>query len=184
MFASLLAAAALASAGQANQNPLADPAVLHENALRITAQLKRRFDDSLPDFPSTRFRDVHARLVHSVYSDDEGQANRVPWTHRGGLVLVICGQINAKNRMGGYAGWSSFAFEPAQDDVVSVYKRNYNEWKQAVGKPFLGEENLADAPKLLIGQEDFEAERVALLCVSSQADERTDAEELSDLLKP
>jgi hypothetical protein len=117
-----LAAAAASADAAAKHRPAAGaaPTSLHARAL-AALPARRALDDQLIDYPSARFQDVHARIVKSVYADDEGQSDKVPWTHRGGDVLVLCGQINSRNRMGGYIGWTGFAFRPAQTDMVTMY---------------------------------------------------------------
>jgi hypothetical protein len=117
----LTAAASAGAASRHHPASAAPPTSLHARAVAALPAARRALDSTLIDFPSARFQDVHARIVRSVYADDEGQSDKVPWTHRGGPVLVICGQINSKNRMGGYTGWSGFAFEPAQTDMVTMY---------------------------------------------------------------
>lgn len=114
------------------------------------------FDEALADYPSARFRNVHARLVHSVYADDEGHSNKVPWTHRGGVVLVICGEVNAKNHFGGYTGWTAFSFEPTQTDIVTMYDFG----TPRVPRPM----NLADRPRLMASAEGYESQQITLLC--------------------
>ncbi|WP_100259298.1 hypothetical protein [Qipengyuania seohaensis] len=119
-------------------------------------EARKALDDQLTDYPSARFRGVRARIVPSVYSSDEGQSDKVPWTHRGGPILVLCGQINAKNRMGGYTGWSDFAFRPSQVDVVTLY--NFEKPRM----PY--ETNIAEKPRLTVATDRHDAERVELLC--------------------
>lgn len=50
------------------------------------AEARTALDERLFDYPSARFRDVRGR--------DK----------------VLCGFVNAKNRMGAYTGWTRFAF--------------------------------------------------------------------------
>lgn len=41
-----------------------------------------------------------------------------------GIIAVHCGQVNAKNRMGGYVGWQDFVVRPpiyGEDYKVSIY---------------------------------------------------------------
>ncbi len=52
----------------------------------LVAGAKAALDERLFDYPSARFRDVRGR--------DK----------------VLCGFVNAKNRMGAYSGWSRFAY--------------------------------------------------------------------------
>lgn len=48
------------------------------------------------DYPSARFRDVHADRRH------------------------ICGFVNGKNRLGAYAGWKRFVVMGVEDGVATV----------------------------------------------------------------
>lgn len=52
----------------------------------IIRSARAALDERLLDYPSARFRDVH------------------------GNAMVVCGFVNAKNRMGAYTGWSRFAY--------------------------------------------------------------------------
>lgn len=62
----------------------------------LFAKVRDALDEQLFDYPSTRFREVTA--------DD----------------AVVCGRLNAKNRMGAYTGWTRFgAFY--RDGKVSLY---------------------------------------------------------------
>lgn len=147
---------------------------LHARAVAALAAARSSFDGRLNDYPTARFEDVHARLVHSVYADDEGDSNKVPWIHRGGLVVVLCGQVNAKNRMGAYTGWSRFAFEPAQTDMVDTY---------GFESPtrLLRSHNLAAEDSLSIVDEDggFSNDEVRLLCGDDPPAQEIDAADLS-----
>lgn len=49
-------------------------------------RVKGQLDTQLPDYPSARFRNVHIN-----------DADR-----------VLCGEVNSKNRMGAYGGWTPF----------------------------------------------------------------------------
>ena len=53
---------------------------------------RRALDERLFDYPTARFRDVR------------------------GNGFVLCGLVNAKNRMGAYAGWKRFAWISGSDD--------------------------------------------------------------------
>jgi hypothetical protein len=151
----------------------APPTSFSQLRLRAATALpgaRASLDEVLTDYPSARFRSVQARLVRSVYADDEGQSNKVPWMHRGGVVLVICGEINTKNRMGGYTGWEPFAYQPAQTDIVTIY--DFSEPRKPT------QENLARKPKLRIsGGNGYDNESVGLLCGSEA--EQIDPADLS-----
>jgi hypothetical protein len=123
------------------------------------------------DYPSARFQDVHARIVRSVYPSDEGQSDKLAWTHRGGPVLVLCGEVNAKNRMGGYTGWTPFAFEPAQTDMVTLY--GYESPTRLAHQV-----NHAAEPSLrIVSDEGHDEEDVRLLCTDEPS--KADAADLA-----
>ncbi|HEX3918851.1 MAG TPA: hypothetical protein VHW60_16055 [Caulobacteraceae bacterium] len=171
----MLAVAGLADASPRRpaHAPGSPPSSLHARAVAALPAARKAFDSTLTDYPSARFQDVHARIVHSVYDDDEGQSNKVPWAHRGGLVLVICGEVNAKNRMGGYTGWTAFAFEPAQTDMVSMY--GY-EAPTRLSHTF----NLASRDELTTVHGDrVDDEDVGLLCGGDPPPQATDQADLS-----
>src|SRR3954451_5386884 len=93
--------------------PTAAETSIMNSALRPSSQeaanaaVQRYFDKTLFDAPAARWR-----------------FNRVPV--RDGLLKTrqfgwfMCGEINGKNRMGGYTGWHEFLayFSPTQRDVV------------------------------------------------------------------
>lgn len=82
----LIVAGALAVSAIASQ-PAAAPkhsAQATDTAARVES-LKRGLDEHLADYPSARFRDVKM--------SDDG---------------AVCGFVNSKNRVGGYAGWAQF----------------------------------------------------------------------------
>jgi hypothetical protein len=58
---------------------------------------KRALDAQLFDFPSARFQEVRANAT------------------------VICGRVNAKNRMGAYAGWQRFVYVAMRDGEDRLY---------------------------------------------------------------
>ena len=53
------------------------------------ADARETLDTALPDYPSTRLKDVRAMR----FSDGS---------------IEFCGMINPKNRLGGYEGWQTF----------------------------------------------------------------------------
>lgn len=75
------------------------------------AKVRRALDDQLFDYPSARFREVYFTPTPS------------------GDVLV-CGEVNAKNRMGAFIGWKGFywlggSVTLADDDPTSVASVTY-----------------------------------------------------------
>ena len=63
-------------------------------------------DRLLIDYPSARFRDVVAYYVfaHNRQVNKDGTRNPP--------MLVYCGMVNARNRLGGMVGWQSQAWAP------------------------------------------------------------------------
>lgn len=59
---------------------------------KVLADAREAFNESLLDYPSARFRDAR------------------------GNAFVLCGFVNAKNRMGAYTGWERFAWVAGSDD--------------------------------------------------------------------
>jgi hypothetical protein len=55
-------------------------------------------NDALPDFATARFQGVHALILKA--KDKFGAMQDV---------FIICGEVNSKNRFGGYGGWTDFA---------------------------------------------------------------------------
>jgi len=78
---------------------------------------RKALDVRLIDLPSARFRDVHAT---------EG---------------VVCGYVNARNRMGGYAGWQPF--------VATVFSEDQTAW--------LGEEDRIMIETFCVGDRALDA---------------------------
>lgn len=60
---------------------------------RLAYKAALMVDDRLVDYPSARFRDVYA-----VWRSVRGEEPE----------FSICGQVEAKNRLGGYTGWQHF----------------------------------------------------------------------------
>ncbi|ALG60983.1 MULTISPECIES: hypothetical protein [Citromicrobium] len=149
---------------------------LNARAMAAIPEARATLDDALTDYPSARFRNVQARLVRSVYTSDEGQSDKVPWKHRGGIVLIFCGEINAKNRMGGYTGWEPFALQPSQTDIVTLYSMDMSS-RPMKREP--EETNIAEKPKLMLSSSLYD-EHVAIMCGAEAVE--TDPADLSDKL--
>lgn len=165
----------IAVLAQAQPVPGSDGASeLRERAQAALPAVREALDGALTDYPSARFRNVKARLVRSVYASDEGQSNKVPWNHRGGVVLVFCGEMNAKNRMGGYTGWEAFGLQPSQTDIVTLYSMDFsNPRKPREPVPT----NIAEKPKLMLPNNLYD-EHLALMCGSeAEAIDPTDLTE-------
>lgn len=76
---------------------IGDRAVAQEPGAPIEppiAEVRRVLDDSLLNYPETRFRNV--RFVRTGFTD--GPAS----------MTGFCGELNTQNRMGGFTGWSLF----------------------------------------------------------------------------
>lgn len=67
------------------------------NQERAAHEVRAAFDSELIDYPSARFRDVYV----SRNPDAEAESGS-PGTG------YLCGYVNSKNQMGGYAGWKRF----------------------------------------------------------------------------
>ena len=63
----------------------------------LLTDARRAFNESLFDYPSARFRDVR------------------------GNQAVLCGNVNAKNQLGGYVGWRPFAFVRFDEQPGTLY---------------------------------------------------------------
>jgi len=179
-FAGLMAitAAGAAHAAARHKPANAAPAAssLHARALAALPAARAAFDKEMIDYPSARFQEVHGRIVKSVYASDDGQSDKVPWTHRGGPILVLCGEVNGKNHMGGYTGWTPFAFEPAQTDMVTLYG-----YENPTRLPH--QVNAASEASLRIVDEDgHDEEEVRDLCTGEPIE--ADTSDLSGGLQP
>ncbi|UVO49159.1 hypothetical protein M0208_00975 [Sphingomonas sp. SUN019] len=145
----------VASLAQSGGPQTTTPGVLEKRVRAALPEARDELDTVLADYSSARFRNVQARLVRSVFASDDGQSNKVPWLHRGGVVLVFCGEVNAKNRMGGFTGWEKFALQPKQVDVVTLYSFE----KPRQPKPT----NIAAEPKFMSASNLYD-EHLGLMC--------------------
>lgn len=66
----------------------------------VAAAVRKILDEKLLDYPSSRFR--------SVYLDN------IPGKR------LLCGEINTKNRLGGYVGWSHFKVYVDKDEWAEL----------------------------------------------------------------
>lgn len=88
----LVVFAAVAACIQTGTNALAQEAgVSGEPPI---AEVRRVLDDSLLNYPETRFRNV--RFVRTGFTGGPSS------------VTGFCGELNTQNRMGGFTGWSPF----------------------------------------------------------------------------
>ena len=86
------------------QNDIPDGVVTLANGYAAIARMA--MDNDLADFPTARVRNVRATYSKRI----EGGNRR----------LTFCGEINAKNKMGGYGGWLHFALLPGSDSAVTM----------------------------------------------------------------
>lgn len=92
---------ALAQEGQGAQGGL-----FSEEQIATEIRMTRSWlEGSLVDYESARFRDVRVVLLSPNRRD------------RSQIVLAVCGQANARNRMGGYNGYKDFYFSSAMDTI-------------------------------------------------------------------
>ncbi len=73
--------------------------------MQILPLVRSALDDTLFDYPRTRFRNVEVRRVDGV--------------------IRFCGEINALNRMGGYGGWQEFVAIPGIVAINAAVARQF-----------------------------------------------------------
>lgn len=73
-----------------------------EQAVSSAPATRRRLNDLLLDYPSTRFRDVYVTV--NLGTAEPRKA-------------YLCGFLNSKNRMGAYTGWTRFT---SSGDFVQI----------------------------------------------------------------
>ena len=82
---------------------------MHAQWLRLAIDVRAAFDNGLVDYPSARFRMVQGL----VYLPGNKPTD-----------FILCGQINSKNRMGAYTGWTLFAAEYTSSGEVIAHMAN------------------------------------------------------------
>ncbi|WP_312136595.1 hypothetical protein [Brevundimonas sp.] len=98
--------AVLLSAGTATaqEGEGAQGGLFSEEQIAMEVRMTRSWlEESLVDYESARFRNVRVVLLSPNRRD------------RSQVVLAVCGQANARNRMGGYNGYKDFYFSSAMD---------------------------------------------------------------------
>ena len=70
-------------------------------ANRYASDAHTLLDSQLVDYPSARFRNVRAHYSRRTLGGEHA--------------LTFCGEVNAKNTMGGYTGWAHFVLLPGDD---------------------------------------------------------------------
>lgn len=100
----LLAVLLSAGAAMAQEKESTQSGLFSEEQIAMEIRMTRTWlEDSLVDYESARFRDVRVVLL----SPNRRNLSQV--------VLAVCGQANARNRMGGYNGYKDFYFSSAMD---------------------------------------------------------------------
>jgi hypothetical protein len=99
----LMLIAALLALGTANADA-ADETPQSAGAF-LTANSHGLLEGYLRDYPATRFRRVYPHRY-------EAGPGKPFW--------YLCGEINAKNGLGGYTGWETFAITVEGDDRIAI----------------------------------------------------------------
>jgi len=102
----LLAVLLSAGTAMAQEGESTSGGLFSEEQIAMEVRMTRTWlEDSLIDYESARFRDVRVVLLSPNRRD------------RSQIVLAVCGQANARNRMGGYNGYKDFYFSSAMDAI-------------------------------------------------------------------
>lgn len=98
------------------QEVLASPPTqdVDEAAVLLLPRARSILEDNLVDYGSARLRHFRAVRAPRVYYSDGGNPRVVPFAHRGEETVVFCGEINSRNRMGGYTGWTRVLIQPEE----------------------------------------------------------------------
>jgi len=124
----------------------------HERWLRMAEDAHALFDEGLPDYPSTRFKDVRG----FVYGSGEKPKD-----------YVLCGKINAKNRLGAYRGYRQFSISyNTSGSALRAHFQNDDDWivrSYCEGKGTAGEKMAAENRKLEGRPLDYERDIRPLL---------------------
>lgn len=99
----IIALACVCISGSAIAQPSIPPEK-NAQADQFASTARETLDNDLADYPSARFRNVRATYSPRI----EGGKDR----------LTFCGELNAKNHMGGYTGWASFALLPEDGSLT------------------------------------------------------------------
>lgn len=86
----------------------------NEGARKVRAEQAMRsyFEQTLIDPSSVQFRNLQ------VFLDVPGSKLRTSGSKSGPLVDVVCGEMNSKNRMGGYVGFKHFYWDSDEKKAV------------------------------------------------------------------
>jgi hypothetical protein len=82
------------------------PAEVVAMANGYASSVRNKLDGQLVDYPGTRFKNVRATYSPRL----PGKPDR----------LSFCGELNAKNRMGGYGGWTTFVYTPEDSGLLLI----------------------------------------------------------------
>lgn len=103
---------------------LADPAPDGADFQELVVEARQTLDNTLIDYPSARFRNVFPLVWH----EGKGLMNLHPK-----IYPAFCGEMNARNRMGGYGGWEPFFLAPRADSYRRLISGNLAyQWCSAV----------------------------------------------------
>lgn len=112
----LVVTAAAGSTSAEASGPGQTSAALDEAAKALLHRSRSILDDKLVDYSSARLRQFRAVRAPRVYYSDGGNPRIVPFLHRGEPRTIFCGEVNSRNRMGGYTGWQQVAIQPEEED--------------------------------------------------------------------
>ena len=83
-----------------------------ERKARAEQAMRSYFEQTLIDPSSVQFRNLQ------VFLDVPGSKLRTSGSKSGPLVDVVCGEMNSKNRMGGYVGFKHFYWDSDEKKAV------------------------------------------------------------------
>ena len=83
-----------------------------ERKARVEQAMRSYFEQTLIDPSSVQFRNLQ------VFLDVPGSKLRTSGSKSGPLVDVVCGEMNSKNRMGGYVGFKHFYWDSDEKKAV------------------------------------------------------------------
>lgn len=110
----------------------AQPVAVTPEVIRVA---REKLDTAMVDYPSARFREVRAALWTGRLRPDQPPVTMV----------VFCGQVNMRNRMGGMNGWQGFSLRTGAEIMpLFVDRRPGMASVCSQGVP-LGDEDYSDA---------------------------------------
>ena len=150
---------------------------IHARALAALPEVRATLLHNLPSYADTRFRNVHARIVRSIWSTDDGHADRVPHRARGGPVLIICGELMDHHGLYFPDAWRGFYVEPTQTDMQRLRPAH-----GAHGDRRPGWQNVAQNSHLTVADYQVERADVRILCGAPERGAIVDPADLSALV--